>query len=196
MFKRAILLTSVLFGILAFAPLPVTAQDDAVETEETSKPKKKKKKDKKQASPVAKAAKRVKKVKGRVNDKADYYIFLHSASWCGPCRQEMPSIVEKYKDIKKSKQVDVILFCHDRSVPDAKAFVKNFKIPFYTVMDSDDKAADVPGHTSPQGIPFCAVVDRYGRLITSGHPAQIIANWQSHTIEKGEPIDPKAAKEE
>ena len=110
MFKRNFLLAAALLGLLAFAPLPIASQDDAGEMTE-SPARKKKKKAKKAASPVVTAVKKVKKVKGRVNEKADYFIYLFSASWCGPCCREMPEIVELYDDIKKSGKVDIILFC-------------------------------------------------------------------------------------
>ena len=194
MFKRSFIFATAMLGMLAFAPLTTWAQDDAEETTEAPAKKKAKKKEKKPASPVVTAVKKVKKVKGRLNDKADYYIFLFSASWCGPCCKEMPNIVETYKDIKKSGKVDVVLFCQDRSMPDAKTFVKNFDIKFLTVFGGDDKCAKVPGHAPSGSIPYSIVVDRYGRKITAGHPASIIPSWESHTIGKGEPEPPADKK--
>lgn len=190
MFKRSFIFATALFGLLAFAPLPITAQDDATETTEKPSRKKKQKKEKKAASPVVTAVKKVKKVKGRVNEKADYYIYLYSASWCGPCCREMPEIVELYDDIKKTGKVDIILFCQDKTPAAAKAFVKRFDIKFLTVMGSDDKVAKVPGHAPSGGIPHCIFVDRYGRTIRSGHPGNLMSLWESLTIEKGEPEPP------
>lgn len=190
MFKRSFIFATALFSLLAFAPMPITAQDDATETTEKPARKKKQKKEKKAASPVVTAVKKVKKVKGRVNEKADYYIYLYSASWCGPCCREMPEIVELYDDIKKTGKVDIILFCQDRTPAAAKAFVKRFDIKFLTVMGSDDKVAKVPGNAPSGGIPHCIFVDRYGRTIRSGHPGNLMSLWESLTIEKGEPEPP------
>ncbi len=191
MFKRTLILTTALFGLFSFAPLPLTAQDEDTAVEESTKPSKKKKKAKKLPSPVVTAVKKVKKVKGRVNEKADYYIYLCSASWCGPCCREMPEIVETYKEIKKSGKVDIILFCHDKTQADAKAFVKKFDIKFMTVMSNDeDKVKKVPGFRAPGGIPHCIFVDRYGRHLTAGHPGNLISNWKALTIDKGEPEAP------
>ena len=189
MFKRTFIFAAALFASLAFSPLPVAAQDDADTSEAPAKHSRKPAK--KLPSPVVTAVKKIKKVKGRVSDKADYYIYLLSASWCGPCCKEMPEIVETYnKEIKKSGKVDIVLFCQDRTADAAKAFVNNFKMKFLVVMGNDDKCAKVPGYAPAGGIPHCIIVDRYGRTITSGHPAGIIPNWESLTIGKGEPEAP------
>ncbi len=181
MFKRTITFATVLFSLLALPPLPVMAQDSPDETTtETSR----KKKVKKEVSPIIPALKKVKKVKGRVNDKADYFIFLYSASWCGPCCKEMPEIVDIYKEIKKSGKVDIVLFCQDRTMADAKAFVNRFRIKFLTVMGNDDKCSKVPGHAPAGGIPHCNIVDRTGRTIISGHPGNVMEHWKSYTIDK------------
>lgn len=168
-------------GIMALAALaPLSAYGN-----DTDFPKSKAaQKGKKAASPVVTAVKKVKKVKGRVNDKADYFIYLYSASWCGPCCKEMPEIVELYKDMKKSGKVDIILFCQDKTPAAAKNFVKDFGIKFLTVMGNDDKAAKVPGHSSPGGIPHCIFVDRNGKQIASGHPGNILSEWKALTIDK------------
>lgn len=181
MFKRTFLFAAAMTGMLTFAPLPTPAQNDADTPAE--KPAKNKKKERKAASPVVTAVKKVKKVKGRVNDKADYYILLYSASWCGPCCQEMPKIVETYEEIKKSGKVDIILFCQDKTPAAAKAFVKRFNIKFLTVMGDDDKAPEVPGYSYSGGIPHCVFVDRNGRKITSGHPGNLMSEWKSFTID-------------
>lgn len=186
MFKRTFIFAAALFATLACSQLPVMAQDDT-ETAPEAPVKKNKKKAKKEPSPIIPALKKVKKVKGRVNDKADYFIFLYSASWCGPCCKEMPNIVETYKDIKKSGKVDIVLFCQDRTPDAAKSFVNNFRIKFLTLMGNDDKCAKVPGHAPSGGIPHCNIVDRNGRTIIAGHPGNVLEHWKSYTIEKDSP---------
>ena len=184
------LLYTTLLGMMFSCAVPaVLAQDE----EDSPKPARKVKADKKKkaASPVVTAVKKVKKVKGRLNDKADYFIYLYSASWCGPCCQEMPEIVETYKEIKKSGKVDIVLFCQDKTLADAKNFVKRFNIKFLTVMGDDNKVKKVPGHAPSGGIPHCIFVDRYGRTITAGHPGHLMSSWATHTIDNGEPEAPE-----
>ncbi len=174
----------------------IQIEDDEAAAEEdeddskSSKKSKKAKKAKQPASPIIPAVKRVKKVKGNVNAKADYYIYLFSASWCGPCCKEMPNIVKTYKDMKKSGKVDIILFCQDRTPEDAKEFVKKFRIPFMTIMGNDSKVSKVPGYSPASGIPHCIVVDRYGQVITRGHPGSLLRSWEALTVDKGVPEPP------
>lgn len=181
MLKHLLILTTALTAFTSLAPL--YAQDEEA-------PVKKEKAAKRAISPVVTAVKKVKKVRGKLNDKADYYIYLYSASWCGPCCREMPEIVELHKEVQKTGKVDFILFSQDRTPKAAAGFVKRFKIKFLTVMGDDKDASKVPGMVSPNGIPHCAIVDRYGRKITHGHPAIVLPEWKSLTIDKGEPEPP------
>lgn len=182
-----------LFSLLFLAALltaaPLSFSQDEPKEEKTEE-KSDKKKQKQPDSPVVKAVKKMKKVKGRLNTRADYYIYLYSASWCGPCCKEMPGIVETHKEMKKDGRVDIILMGKDETPAGVKGFVKQFDMKFYAVMASDKKAAKVPGFSNPPGIPNCTVVDRYGRVITSGHPAGVTPNWQAFTVDKGVPEPP------
>ncbi len=184
-----------LFSLCAFlTTAPVCVAQDSTEASETTTEKNADKKKKQPASPVVKAVKKMKKVKGRLNEKADYFIYLFSASWCGPCCKEMPEIVEAHKDMKKDGRVDIILMGKDESPAGVKNFIKEFNMKFYAVMASDKNARKVPGFSDPSGIPNCIVVDRYGRVITSGHPGGIIPNWQAVTVDKGIPEPPAEDK--
>ena len=139
---------------------------------------------KKSNQPGSYSRKKINKVKGQLNEKADYFIFLYSASWCASCCQEMPEIVEAYKDIKRSGKVDIILFCLDRTAADAKSFVNRFGIKFLTVMGNDLKCTQVPGYAFSSGIPYCKIVDSTGRIITAGRPRNVLSHWKEYTIDQ------------
>lgn len=181
MLKHLLILTSAIIGLVSLAPVSVYAQDETAKTEKAAK---------KPISPVVTAVKKVRKVRGKLNDKADYFIYLYSASWCGPCCREMPEIVELHKEVLKTGKVDFILFNQDRTPKAAANFVKRFKIKFLTVRGDDEDVSKVPGSVMPDSIPHCVVVDRYGRKIATGHPAFVLPEWKNLTIDKGEPEPP------
>ncbi len=101
------------------------------------------------------------------NTHARYYIYLCSASWCGPCNKGMPKMVETYKEMAAAGLVELILVSFDRSEDDARWFVEHYGATFPCIARaSGDK---LPGYTSPRGIPHAIFVDAEGKLINEGH---------------------------
>ena len=83
------------------------------------------------------------------------------ATWCPPCRAEMPGFISVYKKLK-SKGVEVIGISLDQkgwSV--VEPFVKNNEIPYPVVVD-DFTVAKLYGEIS--GIPTTFIVDRKGNI--------------------------------
>lgn len=115
---------------------------------------------------------------GKPNKKADYYIYLHSASWCGPCKALMPEIVKEYKKMKR-KGVEIILMGHDRTESDAKAYLKSYKAKFAGLLDNSPTAKAMPGYTQVGGIPYATIVDKNGQIITSGS-GKIVLEWEQY----------------
>ena len=116
---------------------------------------------------VANALKEVEFISGKPSDNAKYYIFLHSASWCAPCRQLTPQIVEEYKKLKR-KKVEIILVSGDHTEDEAKDYVKKYKINFPATMPHMG-IGDVPGYRSTGSWPHAIVVDKTGREIAKGN---------------------------
>ena len=84
------------------SPITLADEDPAPKAEKKVK---KGKKDEDSPLPAVKAAiQELDFVSGKPSDKAKYYIYLHSASWCGPCKALMPEIVKDYKKMKKKKK--------------------------------------------------------------------------------------------
>lgn len=148
---------------------------------DTDKPKKKKKKSEKtekKTSPVGKAVGKLKTFNGKPSKKALVYIYLQSASWCSPCNQEMPGVVEAYKEMKKDGRAEIILVGHDSTEDAAKKFLKKYKAKFAGVLSSNKKVADLPGFTLADGIPNAIMVDAEGNVLASGFPSGIIPQWK------------------
>lgn len=140
-------------------------------------------KDSKEGNAVITALKKLKPFNGKPSAKADYYIYLQSASWCGPCNNEMPHVVEAYKEMKKTGRVEIILVSHDKTEGDAKGFLKQYKAKFPAVMVQDKDIEKLPGFSKPNGIPNAIFVDKNGKLITQGH-GSLVADWKQYTIDK------------
>lgn len=128
--------------------------------------------------PVQKSVKSLRFFNGRVNPKADYYIFLQSASWCPPCRAEMPEIAEQYLEMKKDGRVELILVSADMTKGAAKDFAEGNKAKFPVIMASDKKIGKLVGYKSADGIPHAIFVDKNGKMIKDGHGA-IVKDWKN-----------------
>ena len=113
------------------------------------------------------------------NTNAKYYILLESASWCGPCNQEMPHVVKAYKEMAKTKQVELILMSHDNDGTTAKAFMRRYHGNFPCIIARSADAKVIPGFKPAGGIPHAIIMDASGKVITEGH-GSIVAKWKDH----------------
>ncbi len=83
------------------------------------------------------------------------------ASWCPPCRREMPSMERLYRDYKDKGLV--ILGVNDmESEEDVRGFYDEYMLSFPTVLDRDGKVFTRYGVLA---IPTSFIIDREGRLI-------------------------------
>ncbi len=161
--KRTFFYLALLSGIFAGVMVPTALADEspAPKTE---------KKVKKGDSSVVKAA--IEDIEFLTDDKpskkAKYYIYLHSASWCGPCKALMPEIVKEYKKMKK-KKVEVILIGHDKTPDAAVAYLEHYEAGFPGVLATSPDAKKLPGITAPNGIPAATIVNEDGKVLYSGH---------------------------
>ena len=82
------------------------------------------------------------------------------ASWCAPCRAEMPDIVEAHKT-HRDAGLEVLAIDNLRLdvVEDVRAFVKEFQMPFPVLLDEEGAAAKAFGVL---GLPTSVFVDAEG----------------------------------
>ena len=85
-------------------------------------------------------------------------------SWCPPCRAEMPDLVAAAGQAGDDTSY-LGINIRDSSVDQAKAFVRNFEVPFPSVYSPDGKALlAFAGTLTPRTIPATVVLDREGRV--------------------------------
>lgn len=95
--------------------------------------------------------------KGRV-------VFLNFwATWCPPCREEMPSMERLYRKLKDSGLVMMAIDAKE-SKKEVADFMKEFRLSFPALLDTDGSVSRRYGSV---GLPNTYVIDRTGRLI--GH---------------------------
>ncbi len=131
-----------------------------------------------QPTAVQKAVAKLDTFNASVNTHADYYIYLQSASWCGPCQAEMPEIAKEYRSMKAGGKVELILVSCDQNTAKAKSFVNQHKATFPVVMNTDPSVRQLPGFKMANGIPNATIVDKNGKEIISGH-GSLIMDWKS-----------------
>lgn len=119
---------------------------------------------------------------GKPNLKAEYYIYLSSASWCPPCRAIMPDVVKEYKKMKNRK-VEIILLGCDYSEDGVENYVKKYRAKFPAIWIKNEAITKLPGFTPPPTIPRIIIVTKDGERIHEGSGASIF-DWEELTIKR------------
>jgi cytochrome c biogenesis protein CcmG, thiol:disulfide interchange protein DsbE len=80
------------------------------------------------------------------------------ATWCGPCVEEMPSLVQLQQRFK-NKGVTVVGISIDVDADAYRKFLKDYKVDFLTVRDPDQKTSNLYGTFK---WPETYIIDRSG----------------------------------
>ncbi|MDP1852467.1 MAG: TlpA disulfide reductase family protein [Candidatus Planktophila sp.] len=82
------------------------------------------------------------------------------ASWCAPCRSEMPTLIALSKKYKETTFIGILT---RDNLPTAEAFQRRFQIPYPTLID-DSILIGFKGSLPANAIPTTVVIDRDGKV--------------------------------
>jgi peroxiredoxin len=95
----------------------------------------------------------------RLKDLRGKVVFLNLwATWCPPCRQEMPSMARLY-GMFRGKGLEIVAVSEDRDVEALRRFTAQFGLPFPVAMDTGKKVYDLYRAT---GVPETHLIDKNG----------------------------------
>ncbi len=191
-FKNAVLFVGLSIALSSFAACTKTATTEQTKVDEVAKTSEKSSITKNNdfpPAPVAVSQAEIKHIDGstfRIEDKKGKVLLLNLwATWCGPCRAEMPELVE-LQDKFRDKDFEIIgLNTDDESVEQIKSFADDMKLN-YTLAYADGKLMNELLKISKfSGIPQSYLIDREGKLrgvFTGGGPK--VVNQLKETSEK------------
>jgi peroxiredoxin len=89
-------------------------------------------------------------------------VFLNFfATWCGPCKAEMPSMQKLYEKLKP-EGFEILAVDLQESTEVVRSFVKRYQLTFPVVIDS---SGEIGAYYGARSIPTTYIIDREGIVI-------------------------------
>lgn len=95
------------------------------------------------------------------------------ATWCMPCRQEMPSMERLWQKYQNKDFVVVAVSTDEGSPARVKSFVKRLKLSFPVVLDPESTVSDL---YQVSGLPVSYLIDQEGHIVSKVTGS---ADWMS-----------------
>lgn len=111
--------------------------------------------------------------------RGQYVLVDFWASWCGPCREEIPGLVEIYKQYKDRGLVVLGVAVNDAPADTEKA-IKELDIPYPQMMNADHTPAEIYGIT---GIPHIILFGPDGTILKRGMRGEAIGQVVRECLE-------------
>ena len=90
-------------------------------------------------------------------------IFLNFwATWCDPCKDEMPSMETLYQRYKEKDFILLAISVEERNPEPAKRFIQKYRYRFPVLLDPPGKTLDLFGI---HRIPATIIIDKKGRMV-------------------------------
>lgn len=104
--------------------------------------------------------------------KGKYVLVDFWASWCGPCRREMPAMRALYERYNKSKGFDIVGVSLDDDKTKWTTAIKSLNLPWHHMSDLKGWQSDATEAYGISGIPFTVLVDPDGKIVATGLRAE------------------------
>ena len=89
------------------------------------------------------------------------WVFLHFwASWCGPCREEMPAI-QKMNEVLDHNKLEIVMINTAENEDTIFSFLAETGISLNSLMDADGQVTE---KYKPRGLPTTMLIDPDGNL--------------------------------
>ena len=98
------------------------------------------------------------------------------ASWCGPCRADMPGMVSLYAELK-DKGLGIIGISFDNNHDSWSRAVKDLGMTWMQVSDLQGWQNSIGRHFSVNSIPHTMVVDQKGIILKKGLRGEELSNY-------------------
>lgn len=86
------------------------------------------------------------------------------ASWCGPCRMELPVLANFYRKYHRAdSNFEILAVSVDEDRDEAEAYARKAKLPFPVLLDPHSTVADA---YSVDGIPTMYIIDTNGKILS------------------------------
>ena len=93
-----------------------------------------------------------------------YYVFYYTASWCGPCHQYTPSLVEFYNE-NKNDNFEIVLITSDQDEDAMEKYAAEMKMPWPQLKLKDAQDFKEEFKHGVTGIPSVIVCDLDGKKL-------------------------------
>lgn len=113
--------------------------------------------------------------------KGKYVLLDFWASWCGPCRKEMPHVKAAYTQFK-DKNFEVFAVSIDSNKPAWEKAMKEDDMPFVHVLDSKEGQGSAKLLYMVQAIPTNFLIDPNGKIVAKNLRGEELAKFLATTL--------------